>query len=71
MVVTLLERSRSFNTDWQGSQAKAVQACGVEISKRFGRQNFVLAKVYFELKVNLLGFECFGASDAMHFYAHS
>ena len=36
--VTLMGRSRSFDTDWTGAQAKAVKACGVEVSKRLGHQ---------------------------------
>lgn len=35
--ITLMGRSRSFDTDWTGTQAKAVRACGVEVSKRLGR----------------------------------
>jgi DNA-binding IclR family transcriptional regulator len=34
--ITLMGRSRSFNTDWDGTQAKAVRACGLEVSKRLG-----------------------------------
>ncbi|SDE88454.1 transcriptional regulator, IclR family [Variovorax sp. CF079] len=36
--VTLMGRSRSFDTDWAGSQAIAAKACGVEVSKRLGHQ---------------------------------
>ena len=35
--ITLMGRSRSFDTEWTGIQAKAVRACGVEVSKRLGR----------------------------------
>ncbi|MCY1548268.1 Bacterial transcriptional regulator [compost metagenome] len=35
--ITLMGRSRSFDTEWTGTQAKAVRACGVEVSKRLGR----------------------------------
>jgi DNA-binding IclR family transcriptional regulator len=36
--ITLMGRSRSFDTDWAGIQAKAAKACGVEVSKRLGHQ---------------------------------
>jgi len=36
--VTLMGRSRSFDTEWTGLQAKAAKACGVEVSKRLGHQ---------------------------------
>ena len=36
--ITLMGRSRSFDTDWTGIQAKAAKACGVEVSKRLGHQ---------------------------------
>lgn len=34
--ITLMGRSRSFDTDWDGTQAKAVRACGQEVSRRLG-----------------------------------
>lgn len=34
--VTLMGRSRSFDTNWGGSQASAVRACSQEISRRLG-----------------------------------
>ncbi len=34
--ITLMGRSRSFDTDWNGPQAKAVRACGQEVSRRLG-----------------------------------
>jgi DNA-binding IclR family transcriptional regulator len=36
--VTLMGRSRSFDTEWNGTQAKAAKACGVAVSKRLGHQ---------------------------------
>ena len=35
--ITLMGRSRSFDTEWTGAQAKAVKACGVEVSRRLGQ----------------------------------
>lgn len=34
--ITLMGRSRSFDTNWTGTQAQAVKACGVEVPKRLG-----------------------------------
>lgn len=36
--ITLMGRSRSFDSDWNGTQAQAVKACGIEVSKRLGHQ---------------------------------
>ena len=36
--ITLMGRSRSFDTDWTGTQANAAKACGVEVSRRLGHQ---------------------------------
>jgi DNA-binding IclR family transcriptional regulator len=36
MAVTLLGRTRSFDTAWSGNHAKAVRACGSAISTRLG-----------------------------------
>jgi len=36
--ITLMGRTRSFDTDWDGPQARAVRACGVDVSKRLGNQ---------------------------------
>ena len=36
LAVTLIGRTRSFNTDWHGDQAKSARACGIAISKRLG-----------------------------------
>ena len=35
--ITLMGRSRSFDTEWNGTQAQAVKACGAEVSKRLGQ----------------------------------
>lgn len=37
--ITLMGRSMSFDHSWNGSQARAVRACAMEISKRLGHQN--------------------------------
>lgn len=36
--ITLMGRSRSFDTSWDGTQAKAARACGEEVSRRLGHQ---------------------------------
>ncbi|BDB72268.1 transcriptional regulator [Comamonas thiooxydans] len=36
--ITLMGRSRSFDTSWTGTQALAAKACGVEVSRRLGHQ---------------------------------
>ena len=37
--ITLMGRSRSFDTGWTGVQALAAKACGDEVSKRLGHQS--------------------------------
>lgn len=37
--ITLMGRSRSFDTDWDGAQATAVKEAGIAISKRIGAQS--------------------------------
>ncbi len=37
--ITLMGRSRSFDTDWNGTQAKAAKACGAAVSRRLGHQS--------------------------------
>jgi DNA-binding IclR family transcriptional regulator len=37
--ITLMGRSSSFDQSWDGPQAKAVKACGIEVSKRLGHQS--------------------------------
>lgn len=36
LALTLIGRSRSFDTDWRGDQAKLARACGIAISRRLG-----------------------------------
>jgi DNA-binding IclR family transcriptional regulator len=36
LAVALIGRTRSFDTDWDGDQAKAAKACGMAISRRLG-----------------------------------
>lgn len=36
LALTLMGCTRSFETDWDGAQAKAVKACGIAVSKRLG-----------------------------------
>ncbi len=38
--ITLMGRSSSFDHSWDGSQARAVKASAVEVSKRLGHQNY-------------------------------
>jgi len=39
MGITLMGRSSSFDSSWDGPQAKAVRACASEVSKRLGNQS--------------------------------
>lgn len=36
LALTLMGCTRSFETEWDGTQAKAVRACGIAISRRLG-----------------------------------
>lgn len=36
--ITLMGRSRSFDSSWTGTEAKAAKACGVDVSRRLGHK---------------------------------
>lgn len=38
LAITLMGRSRNFDTDWNSSEANAVKACAHEVSRRLGHQ---------------------------------
>jgi DNA-binding IclR family transcriptional regulator len=40
--ITLIGRSRSFNTDWSGPQAQAAKTCGEAVSRRLGHHSLRL-----------------------------
>jgi len=40
LAITLLGRTRAFDTRWHGAQAEAARACGIAVSRRLGDRSF-------------------------------